>query len=141
MSSAPRILLIDDHRSNAEIRALLLRQFGCEAVVCTTSDAGLDELRANAFDLVLIDYHLASDETGDKLALHIRAEWPDLPLIMLTGDMKVPDSARACVDAVLIKGASSPADLWEAIQNLLPDGKKMRPRRPPAVFPVSPRST
>jgi hypothetical protein len=55
---------------------------------------------------------------------------------MLTGDPNVGDGAKETVDAVLIKGASSPADLWDVVQELIPN-KKLKPRR--GAFPYIPK--
>jgi hypothetical protein len=55
---------------------------------------------------------------------------------MLTGDPKIPASARASVDAVFIKGANDPSDLINTIQQLLPEANLRRPR--PPSFPKAP---
>lgn len=55
---------------------------------------------------------------GDELATDIRVLSPKLPLIMLTGDPYIPESARRTVDAVFIKGTGHPRDLLEAITRL-----------------------
>jgi CheY-like chemotaxis protein len=130
MSEVPLLLCIDDQVVNAEIRAVLLRQFGCEVLVVAEPAEALRELDARNFDLVLIDYHLENGVLGDDVAREIRSRKPTLPLLMLTGDAKLPDDAKDSVNAVLIKGASNPADLWEAVQELIPN-KKLKPRRGP----------
>ena len=135
----PLILCIDDRVAHAEIRAILLRQFGCEVVIKDDPAQAFAELAARPFDLVLIDYHLAFGVMGDAVAREIRAQWPKLPLVMLTGDAGITAEAREAVDAVLIKGASNPADLWETIQELLPEGKNLKPRRPPVVRLIPPK--
>jgi hypothetical protein len=48
--------------------------------------------------------------------------------ILLTGDPMIPDSARHSVDTVLIKGASGPPDLLDAVEYLVPEAT-LRPRR------------
>jgi hypothetical protein len=48
--------------------------------------------------------------------------------------VNLPDSARKCVDAVLTKGLSSPAELFDIIQRLLPDAE-LRPRKPMLIPP------
>jgi hypothetical protein len=52
-----------------------------------------------------------------------------MPLVMMTGDPNLPESAKECVDAVLLKGASTPDDLFRTIEELLPD-YTLKPRRP-----------
>jgi hypothetical protein len=53
-----------------------------------------------------------------------------MPLIMLTGDPAIPETAKASVDAVLIKGASNPSDLLATIQKLLPNATVRQPHDP-----------
>jgi CheY-like chemotaxis protein len=93
----------------------------------------------NPIDFALIDYHLANGETGEQVARDIRALKPFIPLVMLTGDVHLPDSASECVDAVLTKGTSSPADLLEIIQRLVPDAE-LRPLREMLIPKPLPKS-
>lgn len=127
MPKKPRILCIDDKRDSLLVRKMLLEQFGCEVIAVNDCRSCLDALRHAVIDLVLVDYHLAEETDGEQLARSIRAASPNLPLIMLTGDPKIPDSARESVDAVLVKGASNPDDLLYMIEDLIP-GASLRPR-------------
>ena len=115
MGKKPTILCVDDMEERLRIRVLLLQQSGCET------------LRTQSI-LALIDYHLANRETGEQVARDVRVLKPHIPLVMLTGDVHLPDHACQCVDAVLTKGSSSPAELLDIIQQLIPDAQ-LRPRR------------
>lgn len=128
MGKKPTVLCIDDQATNLAIRILLLEQFGCEAIGVGDQQSALQVLSDKAIDLMVIDYHLANGATGEELARDVRVLWPGVKLIMLTGDRKLPDSARTCVDAVLIKGTSNPTMLLDLIESLLP-GAELRPRR------------
>lgn len=81
----PRILCLDDQPQNLGIRKFLLEQFGCEVVTVTDSTACLHILEQEQFDLVLLDYHLAEDVTGEDVARDIAVLLPHMPLVMLTG--------------------------------------------------------
>ena len=129
MSGKPRILCVDDQESTLTIRALLLQQFGCDTIAVSDHNSALKALTENQVDLMLIDYHLADNVTGDEIARDVRALRPQIPLVMLTGDAKIPDAAIASVDAVLVKGQSSPRDLFDIIQKLLPQAP-LKPMRP-----------
>jgi CheY-like chemotaxis protein len=133
MSRKPTILCVDDRADSLLIRKMMLEQFGCAVVTVTDSRACVNALDANSIDLVLIDYHLAEATNGEDLARRIRASRPGLPLIMLTGDPKIPESVHESVDAVLIKGASNPADMLDLIQELLPEASLKS--RPPQTVP------
>ena len=99
---------------------MMLEQFGCIAVTATDHRSVLKAAAEKTPDLAVIDYHLANGENGEQLAHDLRALCPRVPLIMLTGDFKLPPSAADSVDAVLIKGAGGPSALLELIQELLP---------------------
>ena len=124
----PKILCIDDRAENLKVRTMMLEQFGCETISAADHDSSIKIIRETPVDLLLIDYHLAKGETGEAIAREVRAIHPEIPLIMLTGDAKLPESAKECVDAVLIKGASNPRELLETIEELLPNVELM-PRR------------
>ena len=132
MPKRPKILCIDDRIENLRIRAMLLEQFGCETIAVQDHQSALKAVSENEIDLLLIDYHLAGGQNGEDIARDVRVMHPEIPLIMLTGDGKLPDSACECVDAVLIKGASDPGTLLDTIQKLLP-AAELRPRRPMLV--------
>ena len=133
MARKPKILCVDDQAVNLRIRTMLLQQFGCETIAVEDHHSALRALDDTQVDLALIDYHLAGDSTGEELARDLRVIRPQLPLVMLTGDSSLPESVRECVDAVLIKGASNPADLLNTIRKLLPDAP-LKPQ-PPMLIP------
>ena len=135
MSRKPTILCVDDRADNLLIRKLMLEQFGCAVTAVNDSRSCLNVLQENSVDLVLIDYHLAEKMNGEDLARQIRGLQPELPLIMLTGDPRIPDSARESVDAVLVKGAGSPRDLLDLIDDLVPNAALRT--RPPQILPGS----
>ena len=128
MSKKPAVLCFDDLEEPLLIRVLLLQQFGCETLTAHDHATALRIATDNPIDLVLIDYHLAHGETGEQVARDLRVLNPIVPLVMLTGDFNLPKTASECVDAVLTKGLSSPGDLFEIIQRLVPDAE-LRPRR------------
>jgi CheY-like chemotaxis protein len=138
MGKKPTILCVDDMEENLRIRVLLLQQFGCETLTASDHTTAIRIAADVPIDLVLIDYHLANGETGEEVAQDVRVLKPHVPLVMLTGDVHLPDHACQCVDAVLTKGLSSPNELLNIIQRLVPDAE-LRPRRAMLV-PPSPRS-
>ena len=125
-----RILCLDDQPMALQVRKMLLEQFGCEVVTVLDAQSCLTAAAESEFDVALIDYHLGTAVTGEDVARDMRVCSPRTALIMLTGDPKIPDSARESVDAVITKGSSSPEDLFFAIEDLAPHCT-LKPRRPP----------
>ncbi len=128
MPCRPRILCVDDREDGLAVRKRLLQQFGCDVLTASNAAESLLLISSQHVDLAIIDYHLIG-ETGDSLAKQLRASRPELPLIMLSGDVNLPEAATVCVDAVFIKGISNPSDLLFMIQELLPDANIRAPRR------------
>lgn len=126
----PRILCLDDQPSNLRVRKLFLEQFGCEVVTVEEAQECLQIATHEPFDLAILDYHLAGEVTGEDVARDLRVALPDLLLMMLSGDPKIPQSAHECVDAVFLKGSGTPAELLDVIRGLLPE-YDLKPSRKP----------
>ena len=126
----PKILCLDDQPENLQLRITFLEQFGCEVTMVTDAHACLSAATRGSFDLALLDYHLGGEITGEGVAHDLRSCAPGMPLVMLTGDPKIPESAKQSVDDVFIKGDGSPAELLDTFQRLLPD-RALKPRRKP----------
>lgn len=133
MPKKPLVLCVDDQATNLQVRTLMLQQFGCSTLSAVDHQSALRAATESDVDVVVIDYHLADGETGEEVAHDLRIVRPQLPLIMLTGDSRLPDSAVASVDAVLVKGSSNPGALMDLIEQLVPDAK-LRARKPMLVL-------
>lgn len=60
----PTILLIEDEQDILDLLVLLLEQSGFSCVAARTAEDGLEQLREQAFDLVLADYSLPHRSAG-----------------------------------------------------------------------------
>jgi CheY-like chemotaxis protein len=119
VSKRSTILCIDDKGSNLVIRAKLLEQAGYNVITSANETSALKAVTEQRVDLAVIDYHMLGSANGEEIAKEIRAIHPNLPLVMLTGDPQVPQSARDSVDACLIKGADPVTTLLGTIEKLL----------------------
>lgn len=128
----PRILCLDDQLELLQLRKSFLEQFGCEVITINEAQSCLSLASHEEFDLAILDYHLGGELNGEDVAHDLRALSPMMPLIMLTGDSGLPESVKDCVDAFFLKGSSSPRELLDAIDALLP-GCFVKPRRRPIV--------
>jgi CheY-like chemotaxis protein len=127
-----KVLCVDDAQDSLKVRKQMLELAGCEVIAAHDAHSCLVSVTKDLPDLAVLDYHLSAGVDGEQLARDIRVLAPHLPLIMLTGDPFIPESAKRTVDVVLIKGSSKPVDLIAAIERLVP-GPLMWPqpsRRP-----------
>ena len=89
-----RVLVVDDEVYN---RDLMIRTFArdCEVVAASTVAEALAVLEGGRFDAVLTDQALVG-ELGTQLARVVRARWPSVRLVLVTGydDAVVAEALR-----------------------------------------------
>ena len=122
-----KVLVADDHPINLKYMSILLEKMGHDAVFCENGEEVLQRLSRQAFDVVVLDYHmpvldgLATTEAIRQLnnpAAHIK-------VILVTADV-VNDTRQRSLAAGVDEFISKPlqaADLERALQRCsLPDG-------------------
>jgi PAS domain S-box-containing protein len=79
------ILVVEDNPEVAEVAAGLLEELGHKVRVATGAESALRSLAAEPVDLVFSDVVMAGEMDGVGLARRLRAEHPDLPVLLATG--------------------------------------------------------
>ena len=86
---APRVLVADDQPDVLEALRWLLTGEGYEPQFVSSTDAVMERLRAEPFDLLLMDLNYTRDTTsgreGLELIPRVRAHDPALPIVVMTG--------------------------------------------------------
>jgi CheY-like chemotaxis protein len=82
----PRILIIDDDRAVREATRIALVANGYDVISADSGRSGLEALRANAVDLVILDVFMPG-MNGLTVAPAIHREHPKLPIIAVSGFM------------------------------------------------------
>jgi phosphoserine phosphatase RsbU/P len=84
-----RVLVADDQPDVLEALRWLLTGEGYEAQFVSSTDAVMERLRAESFDLLLMDLNYSRDTTsgreGLELIPRVRAHDPALPIVVMTG--------------------------------------------------------
>jgi DNA-binding NtrC family response regulator len=84
----PTVLIIDDNPAVATALDVLFSLHDIATVHAASPEEGLALIRSEAADLVIQDMNFQADTTsgveGEELFAAIRAEFPDLPVILLT---------------------------------------------------------
>ncbi len=112
------ILCVDDDATGLTIRKMLLEAEGYEVLVASSGAEGLQVLARSRVDAVILDY-LMPTMNGAEVARSIRQNWPDLPIVMLSGyPDDVPDDALHLVNAFVMKGGA-PEELLMVIDGAL----------------------
>jgi PAS domain S-box-containing protein len=101
-----RVLAVDDDPTIREMLAAGLRREGREVVTVATGEAALEQLRQAQFDVVLSDIGMGAGMNGWELAAKVRAEWPNVRVLLATGwagDLDARKARTRGVDGVLGK--------------------------------------
>lgn len=78
------ILIVDDEEQIRELLSLYLSKRGYDVSTAATSSETLRLMNEMPVDLVVLDIGLA-DEDGLKLLEELKATWPNVLVVMLTG--------------------------------------------------------
>lgn len=90
------VLVVDDEESWLKSLSVLLKRKGISNVItCSASSEVMPILASRAVSIVLLDYSMP-EITGDRVLLSIKNDFPDIPVILLTGHDEV-DIAVKCM--------------------------------------------
>jgi len=94
MTETPRILIIDDDRAFRVGTGALLADEGYAVDAAPNGDAGLERLRGERYDMVLLDLKMEG-RTGLSVLQELRVSGNDVPVLMLTGYATVDSAVQA----------------------------------------------
>lgn len=91
-----RALLVEDDVEIAEATQLLLERFVKSVDIANSFDEAVRLLEENAYDVVIADYDLRAELTGDDLLRVVRARTPYVWRVLTTAYVSVtPEAANA----------------------------------------------
>jgi PAS domain S-box-containing protein len=116
-----RVLLVDDDEDVRAVTAESLAEFGCAVTTAANGAAALELLRAGVFDLLVSDLAMPGMD-GGKLAHIVAAEWPVLPILLITGRADI-SSLRGLDHTSVLRKPFRAAELNERVDALLERGR------------------
>jgi DNA-binding NtrC family response regulator len=123
-----RILIVDDEEDLVSTLAERLAIRGFEVEGATSGDDALACLRRQEFSVVIVDVKMPGIG-GLELTEHIRQEYPELPVILFTGQSSRDDAERAARQGAL-EYLLKPVDIDDLISKVssaVADGGKDGP--------------
>jgi CheY-like chemotaxis protein len=96
---------------------LSLLQEHYELLTATNGHEGLQLFMSQPVDAIVLDYHLGLLD-GGVVAAAIKKVKPQIPIVMLAGDVDLPDDALHAVDALVAK-SDGPISLLETVHSVL----------------------
>jgi two-component system response regulator AtoC len=91
---SPHILVVDDDTAVGMVLAGILGQAGMHSTQCANAESALAELQRFPFDAIISDVRMPGLD-GLSLLRHTLAEWPSMPVILLTGHGTIPLAVEA----------------------------------------------
>jgi len=93
MSQAIKVLMVDDEEQFRATTKKILNRRGFDTILAASGEEALDRLQEHP-DVVVLDIKMAGMD-GHQTLKAIRAQNPDLPVIMLTGHGAAPSAREA----------------------------------------------
>jgi two-component system cell cycle sensor histidine kinase/response regulator CckA len=129
MTGTPKILVVDDEVRMCESLKILLGGRNCQIETCPSAREAMSWLEKNHCDLMLLDL-MMPEMDGYQLLDHVKAGYPDVTVIMMTGHASIESAVEA-----LKRGAHDYLgkpfehdELVKRVQNAL-DQKRLRAER------------
>ena len=89
-----RIMVVDDDDDILSLLSLWLSNEGFEVITASSGEEAMTKLAVNQAKLVITDLYMGG-MSGIELLAEIHGENPLLPVIMLSGQAKIPDAVKA----------------------------------------------
>ena len=111
----PVILSIEDRLPSQTMRKMVLENAGYVVLTATSGAEALRRLTESHVDLILSD-HFLRGELGTEVAAQIKAVWPEIPILLISGAQDIPEEAH--MEGVVYK-ADGPTKLLVLIAQTL----------------------
>ncbi len=92
--SRPVILCIDDEDLGLEIRKMVLEREGFSVLTARDGPAGISIFETEQVDAVVVDYAMPGMD-GGQVAAVLRQQNPNLPILMLSAYVALPEEGNA----------------------------------------------
>jgi DNA-binding response OmpR family regulator len=96
------LLCIDDDEDVLECEKLFLESFGYTVLTAPNLGKGLELAAVYPVDVVIVDY-LMPEMKGREFVVKMRRLRPETPIIMLSGELNIPERVLKWVDAFVAK--------------------------------------
>jgi CheY-like chemotaxis protein len=116
-STSHLVLCVDDEIVGLRVRKILLERAGYKVLTAPDGHSGLELFATQPVDAVVLDYSMPGMH-GGQVAEKMRQTKPEVPILLLSAYVGLPDEVRSLVDVYMTKGEGAPA-LLDNLSNLL----------------------
>ena len=123
-----RVLIVDDDAPVRDAISSVLQKAGYEVLQAGDGEQALTQFDSKQIDLVLLDLGLP-DKSGWDTFEGLTSQNPTLPIIIITGQARQSEMARAAGVGALIEKPLDAAQLLQTMHDLLIESEEDRLRR------------
>ena len=106
-AGAPVILCIDDEMIGLRVRRILLERAGYNVLGALDGAEGIELFTAHPIDAVVLDYAMPG-MNGAEVATRLRELRPEVPILLLSAYLGLPNEVTSLVDVYMTKGEGAP---------------------------------
>ncbi|MBW2622222.1 MAG: response regulator, partial [Deltaproteobacteria bacterium] len=118
---ALRILVVEDEPLIRQILIRYLEADNHSVEIAINGREGLEKFLTGYFDLIITDRAMP-EMSGDQMASAIKKEWPDKPILMITGFGDIMEARGESVDVdLVINKPFTLSDIREAVGKVIHD--------------------
>ncbi|HWB32129.1 MAG TPA: response regulator [Acidobacteriaceae bacterium] len=107
-NKAHLVLCVDDEVVGLRVRKILLERAGYQVLTAPDGPAGIEIFSAQPVEAVVLDYSMPGMH-GGEVAKKMRETKPDVPILLLSAYVGLPDEVSSLVDVYMTKGEGAPA--------------------------------
>jgi|SRR5277367_2612204 len=111
------VLCVDDEVVGLKIRKILLERAGYRVLTAPDGPLGLEIFVAEPVEVVVLDYSMPGMH-GGEVAIRMRQAKPEIPILLLSAYIGLPNDVLSQVDMYMTKGEGAPL-LLEKLSSLL----------------------
>lgn len=111
------VLCVDDEAVGLSVRKILLERAGYEVLTAADGPSGLELFATQPVRAVVLDFAMPGMD-GGEVAARMRQIKPEVPILLLSAYVGLPDDVSSLVDVYMTKGEGAPV-LLQKLGNLL----------------------
>jgi CheY-like chemotaxis protein len=111
------ILCVDDEAVGLHVRKILLERAGYQVLTALDGLSGIKIFADQPIDAVVLDYSMPGMH-GGEVARQMRHTKPEVPILLLSAYVGLPEEISSLVNIYMTKGEGAPA-LLDKLDNLL----------------------
>jgi len=116
-NKAHLVLCVDDEVVGLRVRKILLERAGYRVLTASDGYSGLQIFAAHPVEAVVLDYAMPGMH-GGEVAKKMRQAKPEVPILLLSAYVGLPEDVSSLVNVYMTKGEGAPA-LLDKLGNLL----------------------